>query len=146
MGRLLSVMWLLAVVTIPGLAGPVGMFQGELMSSPQAGWLYVKGRNGMLRRVELGKARILYGRAVPLERRDPNPSDQLIKGAVVKVTAEQGADGEWRAREVVLVHLGTRGGVKEQRSARLINGLNKAVRTKMSDISPLLASNKVDSE
>jgi hypothetical protein len=136
--RLLSLVWML--VAIPVWAGPVGMFQGELMGSPQAGWLYVKGRNGMLRRVELGKARILYGRAVPLERRDPNPTDELIKGAVVKVTAEQGADGEWRAREVVLVHLGSRGGAKEQSSARL-NGLNRAIRAKMSDISPPLASN-----
>lgn len=109
MGRLLSASSLLLflLMAVSGLAGPVGMFQGELMSPPQAGWLYVKGRNGMLRRVELGKARIVYGRAVPLGRRDPNPSDDLIKGAVVKVTAEQGADGEWRAREVILVHLST---------------------------------------
>ena len=93
------------LMALPGVAGPVGMFQGELMGGPQAGWLYVKGRNGMLRRVAIGKARIVYGRAVPLGLRDPNPSDDLIKGAVVKVTAEQGPDGEWRAREVVLVHL-----------------------------------------
>ncbi|MEO8726298.1 MAG: hypothetical protein ABI383_09245 [Acidobacteriaceae bacterium] len=93
------------LLAVPGVAGPVGIFQGELISGPQAGWLYVKGRNGMLRRVKLGKARIVYGRTVPLERRDPNPSDDLIKGAVVKVTAEQGSDGEWRARKVVLVHL-----------------------------------------
>lgn len=93
------------LLAVPGVAGPLGIFQGELISGPQAGWHYVKGRNGMLRRVKLGNARIVYGRAVPLERRDPNPSDDLIKGAVIKVTAEQGSDGEWRARKVVLVHL-----------------------------------------
>jgi hypothetical protein len=97
---------LLVCLSMTAFAGPVGIFQGELMDGPQAGWLYVKGKNGMLRRVELGKARIVYGAAVPLEQRDANPSGELIRGAIVKVTAEQGSDGEWRAQEVVLVQLG----------------------------------------
>ncbi len=107
MARLLATALLVLLLTITLMGGPVGIFEGELLDGPQAGWLYVKGRNGMLRRVEIAQARIVYGSSVPVERREPDPSDELVKGAVVKVTAEQGADGEWRAREVLLVHLGS---------------------------------------
>lgn len=140
--RLLLSLGLLLATAMPLLAGPVGMFQGELMDSPQAGWLYVKGRNGMLRRVALGKAPILYGRSVPPERREPNPSDELVKGAVVKVTAEQGTDGEWRAQKVVLIRLGARDrSSRNQSSARLNKGKARENDAKMCDIRFQIASN-----
>ncbi|GAC1655927.1 MAG: hypothetical protein NVS9B15_16910 [Acidobacteriaceae bacterium] len=86
-------------------AGPIGVFQGELLDGPQSGWLYVKGQNGMLRRVQLGKAHVVYGTDVPASRRGGDAAGELLRGAVVKVTAEQGSDGEWMAQKVVLVHL-----------------------------------------
>jgi hypothetical protein len=87
-------------------AAPVGMFQGRLLQKPQGGWLYVVGRNQAVRRVALGQARVTYASSIPVNRRSTDPESLLVAGAEVRVTAEQGSDGEWRAREVVLIHLG----------------------------------------
>ena len=95
----------LSLLNLTLLAGPLGTFQGELVGAPKAGYLYVKGKNGMLRRVQLGSARITYGAQVPANRRSSDPSSNLVPGAVVRVTAEEGADGEWHARAIVLLHL-----------------------------------------
>jgi hypothetical protein len=88
-------------------AGPIGTFQGELMDSPHSGWLFVKGRNGMLRRVLIGKARVEYAPDIPANRRQIDATSALQRGAVVRVTAEQDSSGEWRARSIVLLKLGT---------------------------------------
>lgn len=100
--RLLLIFALLAA---SAWAGPIGVFQGELVDSPHGGWLYVKGKNGLFRRVVVGSAHFTYGSQVPQDRRTSDPSSLLVAGTVIKVTAEQGSDGEWRAREIMLVHL-----------------------------------------
>jgi hypothetical protein len=124
--RPLSLLFSLLLLGSVVSAGPIGVFQGELLDGPQAGWLYVKGKNGMLRRVQLGKANVVYGMEVPANRRVGDAVVELMRGAVVKVTAEQGSDGEWRARKVVLVHLASSrqvtatawGAVADQESVR----------------------------
>ncbi len=82
-----------------------GSFRGSIIDGPRAekGWIYVQGRNGMARRVEIANARILYDEGVPAAERRAKPEDALMVGAEVRVTAEQGSDGEWRASKVEIL-------------------------------------------
>lgn len=86
-------------------AGTPGSFRGTIVagSSAEKGWLYVQGRNGMARRVEISHAQVRYDEEVPAGERQPKPEDALVVGAEVRVTAEQGSDGEWRASEVEIL-------------------------------------------
>jgi hypothetical protein len=90
------------------LAGTPGVFRGTLVSGPgnekiDGRWIYVKGRNGSLRRVEISRAKVVYMDSVPETKREKMPETALKPGAVVRVTAEQDKDGEWRAEEVELL-------------------------------------------
>jgi hypothetical protein len=105
--RTLALLSSVVLFTLSLSAGPIGTFQGELMDGPHSGWLFVKGRNGMLRRVSLGKARVEYAPGIPANRRQMDAASALQRGAVVRVTAEQDAAGEWRARYIVLLKLGS---------------------------------------
>src|ERR1041385_2905124 len=93
---------LLAVLlcTVAQAATP-GSFRGEVVEgdkgAPESGWLYVRGRNGSIRRVDISKAAIGYDEDMPADERKSSAREQLIVGAEVRVTAEQGNDGEWRA-------------------------------------------------
>jgi hypothetical protein len=64
------------------------------------GWIYVQGRNGSARRVEVSHAKIAYDEDVPAAERNAKPEEALVPGSEVRVTAEQGSDGEWHATEV----------------------------------------------
>jgi hypothetical protein len=57
----------------------------------------------MARRVDVSHARVSYDDGVPTETRLPRAEDALIAGAEVRVTAEQGSDGEWRATQVEIL-------------------------------------------
>lgn len=60
----------------------------------------------MARRVDISHARVSYDESVPTATRLAKPEDALTAGAEVRVTAEQGSDGEWRASQVeILRHL-----------------------------------------
>jgi hypothetical protein len=90
------------------LAGTPGVFRGTLVDGPgnekiDGRWIYVKGRNGSLRRVEISRAKVSYMDSVPEGKREKLPESALKPGAVVRVTAEQDKDGEWRAEEVELL-------------------------------------------
>jgi hypothetical protein len=87
------------------IAGTPGSFRGTIVDRPTAekGWLYVQGRNGTARRVEISHAQIVYDEDVPTAERRPNPEDALVVGTEVRVTAEQGSDGEWRASQVEIL-------------------------------------------
>jgi hypothetical protein len=89
-------------------AGTPGSFRGTIVdgSSTQKGWIYVQGRNGMARRVEIAHATVVYDEEVPASERRPKAEDALVAGAEVRITAEQGADGEWRASEVEVLKRG----------------------------------------
>src|SRR5579884_1354623 len=76
-------------------AGPLGIFQGEVVAGPSSGIVFVKGKNGSLRRVQLGTAKIRFDNNIPLSERSDDPARALQRGAIVRVTAEQDAHGEW---------------------------------------------------
>ncbi len=88
-------------------AGTPGSFRGTIVEStdatPETNWIYVQGRNGTARRVDVSRARISYDEDVPAADRHSQPIDALVPGVEVRVTAEQGSDGEWRASRVEIL-------------------------------------------
>ena len=87
------------------LAGTPGVFRGTLVQGPgkekiDGRWIYVKGRNGLLRRVEISRAKVSYQESVPNAKREKLPELALKPGTEVRVSAEQDREGEWRADEV----------------------------------------------
>jgi len=88
-------------------AATLGSFRGTVVEgnrgNPAQDWLYVRGSNGNIRRVDISHASFGYDDSVSPEQRKPSPREQLIVGAEVRVTAEQSSDGEWRASRVEIV-------------------------------------------
>jgi hypothetical protein len=82
-----------------------GSFRGTIVDNPNAakGWIYVQGRNGTARRVEITHAKISYDEDVPATERRPNAGEALKQGVEVRVTAEQDSEGEWHATEVEIL-------------------------------------------
>jgi hypothetical protein len=86
-----------------------GTFRGKIADPPSnvpaiKGWIFVEGRNQMLRRVEVAHAEIVYGEEVPASSQRHNcNSDCLIKGQEVRIIAHQDASGEWRAKRVEIL-------------------------------------------
>ena len=98
---------------LPASAASVGMFGGRVVRSngqdPPGKWIYIKGRSGSMRRVEVSKARFEYLDSVPRASRSAKPVDDLKDGAVVQVTAEQDKrSGEWVATAVLFLRLSSR--------------------------------------
>ena len=87
-------------------AGTPGSFRGTIVDGPHSAeknWIYVQGRNGTARRVDISRARVVYDEDVPTAGRLAKPEEGLVSGAEVRVTAEQGSDGEWRASRVEIL-------------------------------------------
>lgn len=88
-------------------AGTAGSFRGMVVEgekgAPQEGWLYVQGRNGSMRRVDISKSAIAYDESVPADQRKSSAREQLAIGAEVRVTAEQDSNGEWHASRVEIL-------------------------------------------
>jgi hypothetical protein len=112
--------WIASVVIAAAAmasAGTPGSFRGKIIESPNAAaeknWVYVQGRNGMVRRVEVSHARVEYDDSVPAASRARDPHDALQPGAEVRVTAEQGSDGEWHASRVEILSAGAGARVTE---------------------------------
>ena len=95
---------LLAAAT---LAATPGSFRGVLVDGPgskrHTGWIYVQGKNGMLRRVEIAKANVTYDESYPVQKRKASARAALRSGIEVRVIATQGKDGEWHASEVEII-------------------------------------------
>ena len=88
------------------LAGTPGSFRGTIVDAPGSSgknWIYVQGRNGTARRVEISRADVSYDEDVPQANRVKDPSEALVPGAEVRVTAEQGSDGEWTASTIEIL-------------------------------------------
>ena len=89
------------------LAGTPGTFRGVLVEGPTSsrsdGWVFVKGKNGMLRKVEIKRADVRYEENFPEEKRKKAAKLALKPGIEVRVTATQGSDGEWHASQVEIV-------------------------------------------
>lgn len=104
LGLVLVTLWLMV---LPSLAATPGTFRGVLVEAPTAsrtdGWIFVKGKNGMLRKVEIKSAAIHYEDTFPRAKRKPSAKSSLKPGIEVRVTATQGKDGEWHASDVEIV-------------------------------------------
>jgi hypothetical protein len=89
-----------------------GTFQGKVIDPPgnqppAHGWIYVQGRNHMLRKVEVTHASIVFGENVPDSQRRKCNIECLTAGQEVRVTAEQDGSGEWRAKRIEILRLTT---------------------------------------
>ena len=104
-----------------------GTFRGKIADPPSnvpavKGWIFVEGRNQMLRRVEVAHAEIVYGDEVPASNQQHScNSDCLIKGQEVRITAHQDASGEWRAKRVEILKVGVQSTGKRLSAGSLLN-------------------------
>lgn len=108
--------WALLLTCVLLLAGVLsaadGMFQGRVIDPPlnepqEPGWIFVQGRNHMLRRVEVAHAVIVFSKAISPEQQSTCRMECLAVGQEVRVTAEQDSEGEWRAKRVEILRLTT---------------------------------------
>jgi hypothetical protein len=93
--------------------GAEGIFQGTVVDPPASqpaspGWIFVEGGNHLLRKVEVTHAVIVFGPQVPPSRKRKCGPECLSAGQEVRVTAEQDASGEWRARQVEILRTADR--------------------------------------
>jgi hypothetical protein len=82
-----------------------GVFQGQIVTAkkPRQGWLYVLSKNGYLRQVEVKRAEVEYDDDFPARDRRTHPVDSLRPPAVIRVTANQDAEGQWHASHILIV-------------------------------------------
>src|SRR5437762_3419379 len=104
--RLFLMPLLLAGITFAH--GFEGVFQGQIVTPRKAkqGWLYVLSKNGFLRKVEVKRAQVEYDDDFPARDRLARPQDSLRPATVIRVTANQGRDGEWHASHILIVAMG----------------------------------------
>jgi hypothetical protein len=85
-------------------ANTSGVFRGVLVESPKGeqpnGFVYLRARNGSMRKVETSKAQVAYDESVPKEQQMGAASEALKPGTDVRITAEQASDGEWHASRI----------------------------------------------
>lgn len=102
---------LMAVMVCSGAAASVeGTFQGKVVDPPvkaprMNGWIYVEGRNHMLRRVEVRHATVVFSDRIPASQQRPCRMDCLAPGQEILVTAEQDQSGEWHAKRIEILSL-----------------------------------------
>jgi hypothetical protein len=87
-----------------------GIFQGKVIEPPmdvpvRPGWIFVQGRNRLLRRVEVSHAIIVFGQQIPPNYRRKCGPECLEVGQEIRVTADQDSAGEWRAKRVEILRL-----------------------------------------
>lgn len=124
-------LWVVSLAFALLLLGPAasavdGTFRGKIADPPGnepavKGWIFVEGRNQMLRRVEVAHAEIVYGDDVPASNQQHScNSDCLIKGQEVRITAHQDASGEWRAKRVEILKVGVQSTQKRLSAGSLL--------------------------
>ena len=105
--RLVALLTALLFVVPASSAKTSGVFRGILVESPQgeqaAGFVYLRARNGSMRKVETSKAQVAYDESVPKEQQTGAATDALKPGADVRITAEQEGDGEWHASRIEIM-------------------------------------------
>ena len=84
-----------------------GSFRGVIVRGPDAnpGWIWVKSVNGMLRKVGVEGAEVVYDDAIPHSAREHQPELSIKSGVEVRITANQDGDGEWRASKIEILKL-----------------------------------------
>jgi hypothetical protein len=98
---------MLLVVATP-LFATKGIFQGRVVegNKREAGkYIYVEGRAGLMRRVNIQNCRIHFDSTVPPAQRVRSAAESLRDSAEVRVTAEEGDNGEWVASDIVILKL-----------------------------------------
>jgi hypothetical protein len=106
--RFQSLMVALLLTSALPLFATKGVFQGRLVEGTkrEAGrYIYVAGRGGFMRRVNIQRCRVRFGPDVPSSQRVASASEFLRDNAEVRVTAEQGNNGEWMASDIVILKL-----------------------------------------
>ena len=106
----LSVVAVLLLAVFPTFLNAVpGSFRGVIVRGPDSnpGWIWVKGANGMLRKVGVAGARVVYDTAVPDGDRERQPERSIKSGVEIRVTANQDHDGEWRASKIEILKIKT---------------------------------------
>ena len=105
MRRTVATALLFAALGAAAFAGTPGIFQGQIYqdAKPTSGWIYVRARNAMMRKVEISKARVSYAESVAAADRAADPAKDLVNGAEVQVTAEQDSAGEWRDSRIEII-------------------------------------------
>jgi hypothetical protein len=125
MGWVTCLIFGLLIAGVPVFAAD-GTFRGKVIDPPGdtplvPGWIYVQGRNRMLRRVEVAHAVVVFGDEIPSDQRRKCNSECLSAGQEVRVTARQDSAGEWRAKRVEILHLPAQVAGTTQRAASLPN-------------------------
>ena len=104
----LGVVAALFCALLPALSSAAsGSFRGVIVRGPDVnpGWIWVKGANGLLRKVSINHARVVYDSAVPQNDRERQPLMSMKSGAEVRITADQDDDGEWQATKVEILRI-----------------------------------------
>ncbi len=100
---------LIVVAVAPVWAAVPAMFRGrvvELADQPaKRGLIYVLGKNGSLRKVQVGSAKVEYADELPAKFRRQNPADSLVHGSEVRVEAEENGAGLWRATSIEILRV-----------------------------------------
>jgi hypothetical protein len=99
---------LLFLTTSAPLSATQGMFQGRVVegNKREAGkYIYVEGRGGFMRRVDIRRCRIHFDTSIPASQRVRSAAESLRESAEVRVTADQKANGEWLAADITILKL-----------------------------------------
>ena len=110
----------------PSASAVDGTFRGKITDPPAnvpvvKGWIFVQGKNRMLRRVEIAHAEIVYGEEIPASERHTCHAECLKAGQEVRITARQDSSGEWRAKRVEILALTMQATPTHQKTASLPN-------------------------
>lgn len=116
LSRAIAALLLAGTMAMPGhlCAGSLGTFGGKVVRSaaarsaedPPGRWIYLQGKGGSVRRVEISAARYEYAVSIPAQARASTPADDLRQGAAIQVTAEQDENsGDWKARSILFLRL-----------------------------------------
>jgi hypothetical protein len=103
-GAMRKALWESILLVSVGAGAATGSFTGQVVNAPslEGGkkWVFVQGKKGATRKVEISSAKVVLGKEVPKQARVGNPEDAVREGAQVRVTASQDESGEWKASEV----------------------------------------------
>jgi hypothetical protein len=90
------------LVLSPVVQGKIlGVFQGTIIKASKQ-YLYVQGKSGFVRKVNVMHAVVEYDEQFPARSRRSRPSDGLKVAALVRITAEQ-KNQSWHASEVLIL-------------------------------------------
>jgi hypothetical protein len=108
-------------LSAPGYAAD-GTFQGTVVEPPaseqaRSGWIFIKGPNRSLRRVEVTHAVVTLGPGVAHSGKRKCDWECLAVGQEIRVTAGQDSAGEWRAKRVEILHMAASNTYYSYRSA-----------------------------